>query len=75
MVADMRPFFIEFRVSLITFPIFVRWQRLIARNLAELSSSNRGVSHLHEAHRIDELSRGSILGLKFSQTTSKRNVP
>ncbi len=75
MVADMWPFFIELRASLITFPIFVRWQRLIARNVAELSSSNRGVSYLHEACHIDELSRGSVLGLKFSQTTSDRNVP
>ena len=32
---------------------------------AELFSSNGGVSHLHEACRIDELSRGSVLGLNF----------
>jgi hypothetical protein len=31
MGADMRPFFIELRASLINFPIFVCWQRLMAR--------------------------------------------
>jgi hypothetical protein len=30
---------------------------------------------LNEACRIDELSRESVLGLKFSQTTSTQNVP
>ncbi len=30
---------------LITFPIFVRWQRLIAWNVAELSSVHRGVPY------------------------------
>ena len=45
------------------------------RNDRELYSSNRGISHLNEARRIDKLSRGSVLGLKFSQTTNDRNVP
>jgi hypothetical protein len=35
MVADMRPLFFELRTSLITFRIFVRCQRLIARNVAD----------------------------------------
>ena len=48
MVADMRP--PEYR--LISFPIFVRSQRLIARN----------VSHFYEACCIDEVSRGSVSG-------------
>ncbi len=47
----------------------------IARNVRKLFNYNRGVLHLHEACRIDELSRGSVLGLKFSQPTSARNVP
>ena len=47
---------------LITFLLFVRWQRLIARNVHELFISNRGISHLNEAYCIDDLSRGSILG-------------
>ncbi len=57
--------FNELRAGLITFPIFVRCQRLIARNDRELFSSNRGISHLNEACRIDELSRGSILGYEI----------
>jgi hypothetical protein len=57
--------FNELRACLITFPIFVRCQRLIARNDRELFSSNRGVSHLNEACRIDALSRGSILGYEI----------
>jgi hypothetical protein len=71
----------ELCASLITFWLFIIFwlfdpcQRLIARNDRELFSSNRGISHLNEACRIDELSRGSVLGLKFSQTTSDWNVP
>jgi hypothetical protein len=71
----MEPLFIELRASLITFPNFVHSQRLIARNVRKLFSSNCGISYLHEACPIDELSKGSVLGLKFSQTTSARNVP
>ena len=55
--------FNELRDHLITFLLFVRWQRLIARNDRELFSSNRGVSHL--TCRINELSRGSILGYEI----------
>ena len=32
-------------------------------------------SYLNKVCRINELSRGSVLGLKFSQTTSAQNVP
>ncbi len=53
-------FFFELRVSLISSQIFVRCQHLIARNDRELFSSNRVVSHLYEAHRIDDVSRGSL---------------
>ena len=63
--------YIELRDCLITFPIFVPSQCLIARNVRELFSFNRGISHLYQ---IDELSRGSVLGFKFSQTTSAQNV-
>ena len=65
MVADMQALFFELRDRLITFLLFVRWQRLIARNDRELFSSNPGVSHLNEACRINELSRGSILGYEI----------
>ena len=50
----------ELRDCLITFPFFVLSQRLIARNVRELFSFNRGVSHLNEACRIDDVSRGSL---------------
>jgi hypothetical protein len=48
------------RDCLITFPIFVLSQRLIARNVHELFSFNCGVSHLNEACCIDDVSRGSL---------------
>ena len=54
-------FYFELCDCLITFPIFVPSQRLIARNVRELFSFNRGVSHLNEACRIDDVSRGSLL--------------
>jgi hypothetical protein len=57
--------FNELRDHLITFLLFVRWQRLIARNDRELFSSNRGISHLNKAHCIDDLSRGSVLGYEI----------
>ncbi len=47
---------------LITFRIFVRCQRLIARNVANGFLLNRGVSHHYEACRIDDVSRGSLSG-------------
>jgi hypothetical protein len=50
----------ELRDCLITFPIFVLSKRLIARNVCKLFSSNRGVSHLNEARRINDVSRGSL---------------
>jgi hypothetical protein len=50
----------ELRDCLITFPIFVLSQRLIARNVRELFSFNRCVSHLNEVCRIDNVSRGSL---------------
>jgi hypothetical protein len=51
---------LELRKCLITFPIFVPSQRLIARNVRELFSFNRGISHLNNACRIDDVSRGSL---------------
>jgi hypothetical protein len=52
---------IERHDCLITFPIFVLSQRLIARNVRELFSFNHDVSHLNEAWCIDDMSRGSLL--------------
>jgi hypothetical protein len=50
----------ELRDCLITFPIFVPSQRLIARNVRVLFSFNRSVLHLNEACHIDDVSRGSL---------------
>jgi hypothetical protein len=51
---------LELRKCLITFPIFVPSQRLIARNVCELFSFNCGVLHLNNACCIDDVSRGSL---------------
>ena len=55
----------ELRDRLITALLVVRSHRLIARNARELFSSNRGISHLNEACRINKLSRGSNSGCKI----------
>jgi hypothetical protein len=52
---------LELRKCLITFPIFVPSQCLITRNVCKLFSFNRGVSHLNNACRINDVSRGSLL--------------
>jgi hypothetical protein len=64
MVAYMRPLFNELCHCLITFRIFVRCQRLIARNVANGFLLNRGILHCYKACRIDDMSRGSLLGYK-----------
>ncbi len=64
----------ELRDCFITIPIFVLSQRLIARNVRELFSFNRGVSHLNEARPIDDVSRGSLLCYKILTKTSTCNV-
>ena len=68
-------------------PIFVRCQCLIARKIAELFSSNRGMSQFYEACGINDVrSRGSVLclfaassgGAVFTATTlfvAKTNDP
>ena len=63
----MEPLFFELRASLITFRNFVRWQRMIARNVCQLFSSNRGILHLNEACSIDDVSRGSLSGYENQQ--------
>ena len=59
---------LELRKCLITFPIFDPSQRLIARNVCELFSFNRGVSHLNNACRIDDVSRWSLSTSQRSST-------
>ncbi len=48
---------------LVSSPIFVRWQCLIARKIAELFSSNRAMLQFYEACGIDDMSRGFVLCL------------
>ena len=62
--AHMRHLFSQACAKLITFPIFVRCQHLISRNVCRLFSSNRVISLLNKECRINELSRGSDLGDK-----------
>jgi hypothetical protein len=67
MVAYLRPLFLELRTNLITFRIFVRCQRLIARKLAELFSFLAVIRDLNEACSIDDVSRGSLSGYENQQ--------
>ena len=48
---------------LVTWPIFVRCQCLMARKIADLFSLNCGIWHFYAAHCFDELSKGSVLCL------------
>ena len=64
MVPYMEPLFFELRASLITFRIFVRCQRLIARNVADGFLFFLLLTRFNEARRIDDVSRGSISSLK-----------
>jgi len=50
---------------LITFLLFVCSQCLIARNICELFSYNRGILQSNKACHIDELSRGFVLGYEI----------
>ncbi len=69
MATYMSPLFFELRDRLITFLVFVRCQRLIARNDRELFSSNCGVSHL----RLFNLKRRvlHLAGTKNSSWTDR----
>jgi len=64
--------FKELCARFITSPVLVRWQRFIARirNMCGLFLFNCGISYFYAACHIDDLSRGSILGMKFTQITS-----
>jgi hypothetical protein len=63
MVAYLRPLFFELRTSLISFGIFVRCQRLIARNVAD----GFLLFSLADTCRIDDVSRGSLSGYENQQ--------
>jgi hypothetical protein len=62
-----RPFFDKLVWCLVRSPIFVCCQRLIARKIAELFSSNSAISQFYEDCGINDESRGSVL---FSFATS-----
>ncbi len=57
------PLFDELHAHVISPRIFVRYQGLMARKIAELFGSNRGVHPFYAACCFDELSRESILCL------------
>ncbi len=56
---DRQPFS-ELRAHIVSLWIFVRYQRLMARKIAELFGLNRGVQPFYAACCFDELSRGSV---------------
>ncbi len=67
MVAYMQPFFNELHSSLITFPICVLSQRLIAQNVCRLFFFNCGISHFYAACGINYV-RGSLSGSEVHAT-------
>ncbi len=69
MVSYMRPLFFELRASLITFRIFVRCQRLIARNVADGFLIFLLLTHFNAACSINDVSRGSLLCPKVTAMT------
>ena len=71
-----RPYFYELRARLVSLRIFVRYQRLMARKIAELFGLNRGVRPFYAARCFDELSRGSfscLLNASFKTAVSQRH--
>ena len=64
MVPYMEPLFFVLSKSVEISPIFVRCQRLIARNVADGFRFLAVIRNLDETCRTNALSRGSILGLK-----------
>ena len=75
-VAHEQQLFNKLHWWLVTSPIFVRCQRLMARKIAEIFSFNRGVWPFYAACRFDELSRGSVLCLSnasFETAVSQRH--
>jgi hypothetical protein len=67
MVAYLRPLIFELRTSLISFRIFVRCQRLIARNVADGFLLILLLTRFNEACRINDVSRGSLSGYENQQ--------
>ncbi len=55
-------------ILLITFPIFVHWQHLIAQNVRESFLFMFVISHFYATCGINDVSRGSFLGSKVHAT-------
>ena len=71
-----RPYFYKLRARVVSLRIFVRYQRLMARKIAELFGLNRGVRPFCAARCFNELSRGSVLCLlnaSFKTAVSQRH--
>jgi hypothetical protein len=66
----------ELRACVVSLQIFVRYQRLMARKIAELFGLNRGVRPFYAARCFNELSRGSVsclLNASFKTAFSQRH--
>jgi hypothetical protein len=71
-----RPLIYELRARVVSLRIFVRYQRLMARKIAELFGLNRGARPFYAARCFDELSRGSfscLLNVSFKTAVSQRH--
>jgi hypothetical protein len=70
------PYFYKLRARAVSLRIFVRYQRLMARKIAELFGLNRGVRPFYAACCFDELSRGffsCLLNASFKTAVSQRH--
>jgi hypothetical protein len=66
----------ELCARVVSLQICVRYQRLMARKIAELFGLNRGVRHFYAARCFDELSRGSfscLLNASYKTAVSQRH--
>jgi hypothetical protein len=71
-----RPLIYELRARVVSLRIFVRYQRLMARKIAELFGLNSSVQPFYAACCFDELSRGSfscLLNASFKTAVSQRH--
>jgi hypothetical protein len=72
MDVDLRPLFLGLRKFVITSRIFVLKASWRNQNVAEVFSYNRGISHLHSAHHIDDVSRFPFRVTKITTFSSKK---
>jgi hypothetical protein len=71
-----RSLFNKLHARVVSQRIFVRYQCLMARKIAELFSLNRGIRPFYAACCFNELSRGSVLCLlnaSFKRAVSQRH--